>query len=188
MVPSGYPAHPSFRFPRHQVTFIPDIHLDAALRSSIPSMSTPIVLPPGASYVAGAVLSTVYLLIYQLRTVIKYRGLSGVKYPRIYATDKEAEVNPNAMKFNCAQRAHQNTLENLPLLYSTTLITALKYPVFAASALGLWSLARVGYTLGYTTGDPKKRTNALSVLHYPIAITLLGASTYTVVQLILAEA
>ncbi|KAF8208382.1 hypothetical protein K438DRAFT_1813906 [Mycena galopus ATCC 62051] len=150
-------------------------------------MST-FVLPPGASYVAGAVLSTVYVLIFQIQRVVKFRGLSGIKYPRIYADEKEMATNPNALKFNCAQRAHQNTLEYLPLLYVTTLITALKYPVPAASALGVWSLARIGYTVGYTTGDPKKRSNALSSLHYPVALGLLASSTYTVVQLVLAEA
>jgi hypothetical protein len=41
-------------------------------------------------------------------------------------------------------------------LFLRTLITSLKYPVLAASALGLWSLARVGYTLGYSSGNPKK--------------------------------
>ncbi|KAJ6588508.1 hypothetical protein B0H19DRAFT_1099750 [Mycena capillaripes] len=118
-------------------------------------MST-FVLPPGASYVAGAVLSTVFLLIGQTYAVIKYRNLSGVKYPQMYADKEEMKANLNAVKFNCAQRAHQNTLENLPMLYSMTLITSLKYPVVAASALGLWSLARVGYTLGYTTGNPNQ--------------------------------
>ncbi|KAF8173011.1 hypothetical protein K438DRAFT_1850981 [Mycena galopus ATCC 62051] len=150
-------------------------------------MST-FVLPPGASYVAGAVLSTVHVVIFQILRVRKFRGLSGIKYPRIYADEKEAAANPNALKFNCAQRAHQNTLEYLPLFYVMTLITALKYPVPAASALGFWSLSRIGYTVGYTTGDQKKRINALSILHYPLALGLLASSTYTVVQLILAEA
>jgi len=96
------------------------------------------------------------------------------------------DADPKAYVFNCVQRAHQNTLENLPILLSTTLITSIKYPIFAASALGLWSLARVGYTLGYATGNPKKRTNILSVLHYPIVLSLLGSSTFAVVQLIQA--
>ncbi|KAJ6511420.1 hypothetical protein C8R47DRAFT_734141 [Mycena vitilis] len=148
-------------------------------------MST-FVLPPGIGYVAAAVISTVYLLAFQTSQVVKYRGISGVKYPRMYADNAEMAANPNAVKFNCAQRAHQNTLENLPMLYSMALVTSLKYPVLGASALGLWSLARVGYTLGYVTGDPKKRTNALSILHYPISLGLLASSTYTVVQLILA--
>ncbi|KAJ7481667.1 membrane-associated proteins in eicosanoid and glutathione metabolism [Mycena latifolia] len=149
-------------------------------------MSTTVVLPAGIAPLAGAFLSTAILVLGQGVVVGSNRRGSGVAYPRAYAEKAEMDANPQAVKFNCAQRAHANTLENLPVLYTMTLITALKYPTLAASALGLWSLARVGYTWGYTTGDAKKRTNVLSVLHYPIVLTLLGASTWTVAQLVLA--
>ncbi|KAJ7701797.1 membrane-associated proteins in eicosanoid and glutathione metabolism [Mycena rosella] len=150
-------------------------------------MSTSFVLPAGVGYLAGAFFSTVLLLLGQTYVVVQARAGSGVAYPRIYADKAEMEANPKAVQFNCAQRAHQNTLENLPMLYTMTGVTALKYPMLAAGALGLWSLARVGYTVGYSTGDPKKRTNLLSVLHYPILLTLLGSSGYTVMQLVCAE-
>ncbi|KAJ7177908.1 hypothetical protein C8R46DRAFT_1075291 [Mycena filopes] len=130
-------------------------------------MSTTIVLPPGGSYVAGALLSTIFVLLYQTRNVGKYRALAKIQYPRAYADNEEMKANPNAVLFNCAQRAHQNTLENLPMLVIGTLIVSLKYPHAAAAALAVWSVARVGYTVGYTTGNPKKRTNAVSVLQYP---------------------
>ncbi|KAJ6610455.1 hypothetical protein B0H10DRAFT_409398 [Mycena sp. CBHHK59/15] len=148
-------------------------------------MST-LTVPAGSSYVAAALLSTVFLLLGQTVTVGKYRYRSGIPYPRAYAEKAEMDASPNAVLFNCAQRAHQNTLENLPLMYIMTLLTSVKYPILGASALGLWSLARIGYTLGYTTGNPNKRTNALSVLHYPILLVLLGSSTYTVFQLVRA--
>ncbi|KAJ7757074.1 hypothetical protein B0H16DRAFT_1885787 [Mycena metata] len=135
-------------------------------------MST-LVLPAGTGYVAGAFLSTVLVLLYQTRTVGKYRHLAGVEYPRAYAEKEEMKANPNAVLFNCAQRAHQNTLENLPMLLIGTVITSLKYPQAAAAALTVWSISRVGYTVGYITGTPKKRTNALSVLQYPAGYGLL---------------
>lgn len=40
---------------------------------------------------------------------------------------------------------------------ASTAVTAIKYPVFAAGALGLYQLSRIVYTLGYTTGEPAKR-------------------------------
>ncbi|KAJ7165018.1 hypothetical protein C8R46DRAFT_666672 [Mycena filopes] len=150
-------------------------------------MSTTLVLPAGTPYIAGAVLSTVYLLFYQIRNVSKYRRLAGVEYPRAYADKEEMKANQNAVLFNCAQRAHQNTLENLPMLYSTTLITSLEFPHAAAAALAAWTLTRVAYTMGYVTGDPKKRTNFLSAFHYPIGFGLLLSSTYTVGKLIYAQ-
>ncbi|KAJ7746193.1 hypothetical protein DFH07DRAFT_1038642 [Mycena maculata] len=135
-------------------------------------MSTTIVIPAGTSYVAGSVLLTVFLLLGQTYTVGEHQGLSGIKYPQLYADKAQMDANPKAIVFNCVQRAHQNTLKNLPLLYSMTLITSLKYPILAASLLRTWSLGRVGYTVGYSTGDPKKRSNALSALHYPILLTM----------------
>jgi len=55
------------------------------------------------------------------------------------------------------QRAHQNTLENVPIIVLTTLISAFRYPIPAAAACGLWSVSRIMYTLRYGSGDPKKR-------------------------------
>ena len=40
--------------------------------------------------------------------------------------------------------------------YDRTLVSGVKYPVFAASACSFWVLTRILYTLGYTTGDPAK--------------------------------
>lgn len=36
-------------------------------------------------------------------------------------------------------------------------MTAIKYPVPAAAALGVYQLSRIVYTLGYATGEPAKR-------------------------------
>lgn len=71
-------------------------------------------------YVPLSLLSTVYLLIYQIRTVGKYRKRAGVKYPQrrslnspcllslqfvaVYAEKAEQENSLEAMQFNCAQR------------------------------------------------------------------------------------
>jgi glutathione S-transferase len=82
------------------------------------------------------------------------------------------------------------------------LITALKYPVPAAAACGLWSFSRIIYTLGYTTGEPKKRTRGnvgfISLigeildkpLYYAVLTSvwpgLLGGATYTVYGLLMA--
>lgn len=40
--------------------------------------------------------------------------------------------------------------------FCSTLVVGLKYPIYAASLLGFWSLSRIFYTRGYTTGDAKK--------------------------------
>lgn len=53
--------------------------------------------------------------------------------------------------------AHQNTLESLPQVISATLIVGLKYPYLAAGVCGVWTVARLFYTIGYSSGDPERR-------------------------------
>ena len=66
------------------------------------------------------------------------------------------------MRFNCAQRAHQNTLESVPHTLFTILFAGLRYPT-AATALGsVWVFGRLIYTTGYATGDPAKVCLVLS--------------------------
>ncbi|KAF5368827.1 hypothetical protein D9758_003033 [Tetrapyrgos nigripes] len=98
----------------------------------------------------------------------------------VYAEADEAEKSFEKMKFNCIQRAHQNTLETLPMIYLTTIISAFKYPIFAASACGLWTVARLFYTWTYGSGHPAKRSLS-SRIGFFILISLIGVSSYTTV-------
>ena len=48
-------------------------------------------------------------------------------------------------------------------MIASTFIVGLKFPYFAAAACGTWTLARFVYTIGYSSGDPKKvRAHAFS--------------------------
>ncbi|THU93613.1 MAPEG-domain-containing protein, partial [Dendrothele bispora CBS 962.96] len=138
-------------------------------------------LPKEFVYVGAAVVSTVYLLGWQTIVVERARKKADVKYPQLYAEKEEAEKSSEKMKFNCAQRAHQNTLEQLPTLYVTTLVVGTKYPVVAASALGTWVLARVLYTRGYATGNPEKRVLG-AALGSLMSLPLTLAAAYVVVN------
>ncbi|KAJ7099716.1 membrane-associated proteins in eicosanoid and glutathione metabolism [Mycena epipterygia] len=147
-------------------------------------MST-IIVPKGFSYVAAALLSTVFLLGGQIVSVSKHRRLAGIQYPQLYADKAEAAASPAALKFNCAQRVHQNTLEYLPGLYVMTVIFGIKYPALAASSLGLWVLGRISYSIGYATGVPDRRNNIVTVIcATPGILTLIGGATYSAYQLI----
>ncbi|KAF7366501.1 hypothetical protein MSAN_00907300 [Mycena sanguinolenta] len=148
------------------------------------------------SYVAASVLSSVFLLTWQGIKVSGARKAAGIAYPRLYAEKAEMDASPAALKFNCVQRAHANTLENIASIYAIAqLITTMTltgppsqrsplHPV-AAAALGSWVVSRVLYTNGYATGVPASRTGPVMFLTYiPAMLTLLGGSIYTVYTLL----
>ncbi|TFK36911.1 hypothetical protein BDQ12DRAFT_686077 [Crucibulum laeve] len=141
-------------------------------------MSLAVAIPEGYQYVGAALLSTAWLLLGQGVVVSRFRGRAGVQYPQLYAEKSEADSKKEAYLFNCAQRAHQNTLENIPIIFITTIISGLKFPVLSAAACAYWTLARISYTRGYVTGDPKKRGTTLYRLSYIGLLGLILNSTY----------
>ncbi|KAH7914773.1 hypothetical protein BJ138DRAFT_1133141 [Hygrophoropsis aurantiaca] len=116
-----------------------------------------IALPEGFGYVPGALMSIGWVLLWQTFLVGRQRKRSGVRYPQLYAEQAEVKASKEALQFNCAQRAHQNTLESVHLIAMGTVIAGLQYPVLGSALCGGWSFARVIYTLGYNTGNPSKR-------------------------------
>ncbi|CAE6443266.1 unnamed protein product [Rhizoctonia solani] len=150
-------------------------------------MSTTITIPENYGYVALAAISTGFLTAFQTALVAKARKKSGIQYPRLYAEKEEQDKSIEALKFNCAQRAHQNTLEWLPHVLFFTTFLGLRRPVLAASLGGLWSASRVLYTIGYTTGDPKKRNTRGGIFGSVAYMGLLLGATYAGVELALGQ-
>jgi len=116
-------------------------------------------LPAGFSWVAASLFSIIPVLQYQTSLVVRARKRAGVHYPQMYAEKVEQEASMDARIFNCTQRAHQNTLENVPTIVLGTLISAIHYPIYAAVGCGIWSFSRIVFTRGYSSGDPRKRRN-----------------------------
>ncbi|KAN0134293.1 MAPEG family [Lactarius tabidus] len=114
-------------------------------------------IPAGYSWVLVSIFSIIPLLHFQSATVSRARKRAGIRYPQLYAEIAQQEASKDVMQFNCAQRAHQNTLENVALIVLSTLISAIHYPTYAAIGCGIWSFGRILYTLGYSTGEPSAR-------------------------------
>ncbi|KAN0073693.1 hypothetical protein V8E55_012170 [Tylopilus felleus] len=146
-------------------------------------MSAQILLPEGYRYVAAALVSAVWVMGWQVTVVSRYRKKSGISYPQLYAEKGEAQASRDAHLFNCAQRAHQNTLEHMPTILITTLVSGVKYPVFAAGACAFWVFTRVLYTIGYTSGDAAKRNSRGGILGELPLFGLIFGSTYVAYQL-----
>ena len=60
----------------------------------------------------------------------------GVEYPKLYAEGTDAA----SVKFNCTQRAHQNTLENLPVFLIMQILLAQAHPMLASSLGVAWAV------------------------------------------------
>ena len=85
----------------------------------------------------------------QGNVVTGLRKAAKVPYPNAYASHDQAKESQDAYKFNCAQRAHGNLIENMPQTMAYMLFGGLEYPTPAA-ALGLgWIIFRTGYAFGY---------------------------------------
>lgn len=68
-----------------------------------------------------------------------------VNYPHLYADKDNCPNEECRNKFNCVQRAHQNSLENLPSFLSLLLLAGVRHPVTSAIAGAIYLIGRVIY-------------------------------------------
>jgi len=85
--------------------------------------------------------------------VTTLRRPAGVAYPNAYATPQQMKATPAAYRFNCAQRAHVNLLENMAQAILCMLFSGLVHPRAATGLGGFWLACRVLYALGYVVGS-----------------------------------
>lgn len=81
--------------------------------------------------------------------------------------------------FNSAQRAHQNTLEALPIVNLMMLCSGLVYPRLAALLGATWVLGRFLYIEGYSSKGPSGRHLGSVVSHLgdlPLVVTTFMAA------------
>lgn len=113
----------------------------------------PLTIPPEFGYVLLSIGVSWFVNFYLVFLVIKARNKYGVLYPALYA-DKD---HKGGEQFNCAQRAHQNTLENWASVQILMIVNGLVMPLTAATCGLIWSVGRVVYGYGYANHGPKGR-------------------------------
>ncbi|XP_071955213.1 glutathione S-transferase 3, mitochondrial-like [Antedon mediterranea] len=111
------------------------------------------VLSPHYGYVVLTALYSWVMVAFLGVKVGQARKKYGVKYPVMYDTKEPI--------FNCYQRAHQNTLEQVPHFLVFLLIGGIQHPIFSAVCGVIWVCSRFSYAYGYYTGDPEKRLNGV---------------------------
>ena len=131
-------------------------------------------IPDNFGYVILTGIGAIFMVMWKGVRVGQARKKFDVPYPDMYSKDSKI--------FNCYQRAHQNTLENLPQFFFLLTMAGLSYPCLSAAAGWVWIVGRVLYALGYSTGDPEKRMKG--AIGYIGLLTLLVCSIITAVQTI----
>ena len=77
---------------------------------------------------------------------------------RRYTIDYPTMSSEEHADFNCAQRAHHSTLEELPFFLMHIFLAGFRFPIFAAVFGAIWLVGRIIYAVGYWSGKPKWRT------------------------------
>ncbi|KAH3857527.1 microsomal glutathione S-transferase 3-like [Dreissena polymorpha] len=124
-------------------------------------------LPEGFGYVLLTGVGSLFVNMWMAINVGKARKQYEVKYPQLYHSEP-------MHKFNCIQRAHQNSLENQSGFLLLLFTSGLQYPKISAAAGAVYLAGRIVYALGYYTGDPEKRR--YGAFHHIGEIVLLGGT------------
>ncbi|KAL3477361.1 hypothetical protein BJX99DRAFT_257611 [Aspergillus californicus] len=108
---------------------------------------------------------------------------AGVPYPHTYATVEQCKSNSKAHKFNCAQRAHANFLENAPQTMLSILVAGLKYPTLAAGLGAAWVFFRCLFLYGYIYSDkPQGKGRYIGSMFWLMQAGLWGLSAVGVAK------
>merc|ERR1711894_262034 len=109
-------------------------------------------IPSEYGYVILTGTASIFVLMYKSIKVGLARKEFGIKYPKLYSDENEGNN-----KFNCIQRAHQNSLENYPQFLFLLATGGISHPVLSSIAGLIYLAGRLAFAKGYYTGNPENR-------------------------------
>jgi glutathione S-transferase len=143
-----------------------------------------LILANLTSYVLAVASTSFFVNLYHSTLTSLARRDSGLKYPIPYATEEQAAKSPAAFKFNCAQRAHGNFVENFAPFLGALLISGLRFPTAGAAVGAAWVVGRALYARGYVAHGPPGRMMGFGIfLLSDLALKFM--SVWTGVQMVL---
>lgn len=134
-------------------------------------MSTASLLPADYGYVLAGLFATFAANITLMMGVGAARKKFGVKLPVLYATaamiDPKGKLKDQSCvdAYNCAQRAHQNTVESMATVQIFAVVEGLMFPRFAGGCLALYAVGRVLYGYGYRNNGASGRLAGSMISH-----------------------
>mmetsp|Transcript_22257 Transcript_22257/g.33165 ORF Transcript_22257/g.33165 Transcript_22257/m.33165 type:complete len:144 (+) Transcript_22257:55-486(+) len=139
-------------------------------------------LPKDYGYVMLSIAASGMVNLYLMFQVGAARKKYGVKYPALYAE----ESHKHAKEFNSVQRAHQNTLENMPLFLIMVTTNGLVFPKVSAAMGFVFAVGRFFYGYGYAKYGPRGRMVGAVISHLA-DIPILFVTAYTGYKLLTAN-
>ncbi|KAI8925104.1 hypothetical protein BC831DRAFT_462618 [Entophlyctis helioformis] len=136
------------------------------------------------SYVLGVLVAKALLTFSFAASVGNARRRAKVPYPYMYVEKAEAEKDAAKHIFNCTQRAHQNTLEYMPIYLIVQTIGSIEHPTIAAALGALYVVGRYVYAQGYSSGKVEARNRG--AFGYIGLIGLLALSCKAVASIALS--
>ncbi len=125
-------------------------------------------VPPGYAYVILVAVLMFFIIFAQIIRVSMLRSRYKIEYPKMVSEEYE--------DFNCAQRVHHNTLEQLPLFLAYLAFGGIGYPIWAASFGAAYLVGRILYSVGYWTGKPAARIPGSFIGTFLGLFPLIGTS------------
>ena len=107
-----------------------------------------ITLDPDFGYILLLLLATFLINFWHSLKIGTLRKKYGIKYPDMWSAEHQ--------DFNCAQRVHQNQLEQLPFFFVLLFSASLRHTTSAAGAGALFLVGRIFYSVGYYSA-PERR-------------------------------
>lgn len=128
-------------------------------------------LPDNYGYVLAGLFATFVADMTLKLGVSAARKKYGVKPPTMYATpdmiDPKGKLKDQSCvdAYNCAQRAHMNTVENMATVQLFAVVEGLMFPKFAGGCLTIFAVGRILYGYGYRNNGASGRMAGALISH-----------------------
>lgn len=141
--------------------------MEEKMQSLLPAAAEPLALPLAASLFHVFVMQWLAFCVNNAR--IRYN----VPWPNLYAES----THPDAIPYNCVQRAHQHFLEQTLMVGILMAVASTEYPFSAGACTMVFTFSKIiGNVLGYGSGKASRRN--WGMFGYLGLIVLMGLAVF----------